>query len=120
MSFPTFTLGANQLVFSKGVNYPIHAPWEQVQAIDRTAAGNLQVEQLGIIIKRLSITFSNLPTADRNALQNWFENVAAGAANVFTYTDQEDNAFSVRWTNQFDFAEDKAGFSGTIELEIED
>jgi hypothetical protein len=118
MANPLFTLGVNSLQFSKGVDYPIRAPREQIQAIDRTAAGSLEVEVLGLLIKRLSVTFSNLPPADFMALRNWFDDVAAGAANAFTYTDQEANAFSVRWVNSFDFTEDKAGYSGTIDLEI--
>jgi hypothetical protein len=118
MGNPVFILGANSFTFSKGVDYPVRAPREQIQAMDRTAAGTLEVEVLGLMIKRLAVSFSNLPYADFNALRNWFDLIAAGAANAFTYTDQDENTFSVRWVNQFDFLEDKAGYSGTIELEI--
>jgi hypothetical protein len=120
MGNPQFQLGAYSLTFSKGVDYPLRAPREQIQAMDRTAAGTLEVEVLGILIKRLSVSFSNLPGADFNALRNWFDTIAAGAANAFIYTDQDSNVYSVRWVNQFDFIEDKAGYSGTIELEILD
>jgi hypothetical protein len=118
MGYPLFSLGANSITFSKGVDYPIRAPREQIQAIDRTAAGSLEVEVLGVIIKRLTINFSNLSYTDFNALRNWFDNIAAGAANAFTYTDQDDVGQLVRWVNQFDFIEDKAGYSGAIDLEI--
>jgi hypothetical protein len=118
MTFPTFTLDTDQLTLSKGVNYPIIATREQVQAVDRTAAGTLQVESLGALIKRITIDLSNLTAGDYAALLNWFDNVAIGAANEFTYTDQEDNSYQTRWVNQFNFEESKAGYSGSIELEI--
>jgi hypothetical protein len=119
MALPVFTSGADVLAFSKGVNYPVRAPREKVQAIDRTAAGALEVESLGTIIKRLSLDFSNLTAADYAGLLNWFDNVAGGAANSFTYTDQDGADHLVRWVNQFDFAESKAGYSGSIDLEVE-
>jgi hypothetical protein len=118
MANPVFTLGANALIFSKGINYPVRAPREQIQAMDRTAAGTLEVESLGAIIKRLTISFSNLPLADYTAVKNWFDIIAAGAANAFTYTDMDGVDHEVRWVNQFNFTEDKAGYSGSIDLEV--
>lgn len=117
MPNPIFTLGADTFTFSKGINYPVQAPREQIQAIDRTAAGTLEVETLGAIIKRLTISFSNLPAADYSAARNWFDSIAQGAANSFTYTDMESIDHTVRWINQFNFTETKAGYNGTIELE---
>jgi len=118
MALPVFTLDAEEITFSKGVNYPVRAPREQVQAIDRTAAGTLEVESLGTLIKRLTVDFSNLTAADYAALLNWFDNVAQGAANAFTYTDQDGAGYLVRWVNQFNFSETKAGWSGFIDLEV--
>lgn len=118
MALPQFTLGANTLIFSKGIKYPVQRPHEKIQAIDRTASGGLQVETLGIEIRRLSLRFEYLPTVDYLALLNWFKNVSDGAANSFTYTDDESNAFTVVWTNAFNFEESKAGYSGQIDLEV--
>lgn len=117
MANPVFTLDANTLTFSKGINYPVEAPREQIQAIDRTAAGTLQVETLGAIIRRRTLSFSNLPAADYTAAKNWFDNISQGAANSFTYTDMEGTDYTVRWVNQFNFVETKAGYDGTIEME---
>lgn len=117
MTNPVFTLDANVLTFSKGFDYPAQSPREQVQAIDRTAAGTLEVESLGTVIKRHSLVFSNLDSADYAALLYWFDTVCQGAANAFVYTDMESVNHTVRWTNQFNFVENKAGFSGTIDLE---
>jgi hypothetical protein len=114
----TFTLGTNVLTLSSGITYPVRAPREQVQAMDRTAAGTLEVESLGAIIKRLTLGLRNQSSADYAALVNWFDNIAAGAANAFTYTDPDAVDHLVRWTNGFNFTEGKAGFNGSIELEV--
>lgn len=118
MGNPVFTLGTNVLTFSKGIVYPVQSPREHIQAIDRTAAGTLEVESLGAIVKRLPISFKNLPLIDYSALKNWFDNIAAGAANAFTYTDMDSVDHLVRWVNQFNFIEDRSGYSGSIDLEV--
>lgn len=114
----TFTLGSNVLTLSSGITYPVRAPREQVQAIDRTAAGGLEVETLGILLKRLTLGLRNQSAADYASLVNWFDTIAAGAANSFTYTDPDSEDHLVRWVNNFNFVENLAGFSGTIELEV--
>jgi hypothetical protein len=114
----TFTLGTNVLTLTSGITYPVRAPREQVQAIDRTAAGALEVESLGTLIKRLTLGLRNQSAADYGALVNWFDIIAAGAANSFTYTDPAGADHVVRWTNGFNFTEGKAGWSGSIELEV--
>lgn len=118
MPNPVFTLGANVITFPKGIDLPASTPREHIQAIDRTASGNLEVESLGTIIKRLPISFSNLPAATYAELLTWFETVAAGAANSFTYTDMDGVDHVVRWVNQFNFTETKGGFGGSIDLEV--
>ena len=118
MANPQFTLGASVLIFSKPPDYPVRAPRERIQAVDRTAGGSLQVESLGAGINRRLMDFSNLPAADHEAALNWFENIANGAANSFTVLDEDAVTYTARWVNGFDFTENKAGFSGSIELEI--
>lgn len=118
MALPSFVLGGNSLTFSKGIRLPVRAPREAVQAVDRTASGSLEVEALGIIIKRITIEFANLPLADYDALVNWYDVIASGAANAFTYNDPDENAWLVRWMNTFNFYEAESGFSGSIELEV--
>lgn len=114
----TFTLGANVLTISSGIMYPINAPRERIQAIDRTASGALNVETLGTTIKRLTVSLRNQSASTYALLINWFDTVAAGASNAFTYTDPDGVDHVVRWTNQFNFTESKAGFAGSIELEV--
>jgi hypothetical protein len=118
MANPQFTLGANSYSFSKAPVYPVRAPRQRVQAIDRTAAGGLQVESLGAGINRRVMAFRNLPAADYAGLISWFDTIANGAANAFAVTDEDSNSYSARWVNGFNFEEDKAGYTGSIELEI--
>jgi hypothetical protein len=118
MPNPVFTLGANVITFHKGPDYPVRTPREQLQVLDRTAAGTLEIETLGAMIETLPVSFSNLTAAEYAALANWFENVSQGAANAFVYSDADGIDHDVRWVNGFDFQETKSGFSGTIELEI--
>lgn len=120
MANPIFSLGENVLTFPKAPIYPDRAPRERVQAMDRTAGGSLQVESLGAVIAKRSPRWRNLTAAFVASLQNWFDVIANGAANAFTYTDDTGAAMTVRWVNGFDFEEGRAGFSGTIELEIID
>lgn len=119
MANPQFSLGTSVFTFSKPPNYPVRAPRERIQAVDRTAGGGLQVESLGAGINRRVMAFSNLPAADYAGLVNWFDVIANGAANAFTVTDEDGASYTARWMNTFNFEEDKAGYSGTIELEME-
>lgn len=118
MALPQFQLGANTLVFEKGIKYPIRRPREMVQALDRTAAGSMQVESYGIEIKRLVLRLENITTSFHSNLLDWFENTSSGAANSFTYIDDLSVSHTVIWTNGFNFLETPAGYNGTINLEI--
>jgi hypothetical protein len=118
MANPQFSLGANTLTFSKAPVYPVRAPRQRIQAVDRTAAGGLQVESLGAGINRRVMGFRNLSAADMAGAQAWFDTIANGAANAFTVIDEDSATYTARWINGFNFEEDKAGYSGSIELEI--
>lgn len=118
MANPQFILGGNLLTFPRPPRYPVRMPRERIQAVDRTAGGALQVESLGGAIVRRPCTWANLSAAFIASLQNWFDVIANGAANAFTYIDEDEVSYSVRWVNNFDFEEEKSGFGGTIELEI--
>lgn len=96
MAAPKFVLGADELQFSRGIRYPVAKPSKAVQAVDRTGAGALQVEILGANIRTRKLLFKNLPLADYTALVAWYETVAQGAANAFTYYDEDENEMTVR------------------------
>jgi hypothetical protein len=114
----TFTLGGNVLTLTSGLKFPIRSPLEAVQTTDRTAAGDLQVESFGFKRQRFELRFRNQPAAEHAALKNWFDTIANGAANAFTYTDPDAADHLVRLlTNPFNFEETASGYTGTLLLE---
>lgn len=116
---PRFVLGANSLQFTRGIRYPVSRPVEKMQVIDRTGGGSLQVEELGVTIRTFPIVFRNLPLADYQNLKTWHETICNGAANPFTYYDEEGNAHTVRMlTTKIDFPETSYHrFAGELLLE---
>ncbi len=121
MANPKFTKGENELIFSRGLQYPVHRISERIQTQDRNGVGSLVVEDLGYVIKKFSLSFKDLPLADYTALDTWYNETAVGAANTFTYTDHDSVDYTVRWVSgSFDFPETfYQQYSGTIELEVE-
>jgi hypothetical protein len=114
----TFTLGGSVLTLASGLKFPIRAPLEALQATDRTAAGDLQVESFGSKRQRYELRFRNQPAAEYASLKTWFDTIANGAANSFTYTDTAAADHTVRLiSNPLDFEEDYQGFSGILLLE---
>lgn len=114
----TFSLGAHLLTITSGLKFPVRSPLEALQATDRTAAGDLQVETFGLKRQRYELRFRNQPAAEYAALKNWFDTIANGAGEAFTYTDPDGSAHTVRLiTNPLDFEENYQGYSGTLLLE---
>lgn len=115
-----FVLGGNVLQFSRGIQYPVQKPVEKLQVVDRTGGGSLQIEELGVTIRQFPITFRGLPLADYNALLNWHAQIAAGAANVFTYYDEDGQPHTVRLlTTRIDFQQTSyQRFGGELLLEV--
>jgi hypothetical protein len=120
MAAPKFVLGANELQFSRGIRYPVEKPHEKLQAMDRTAGGGLQVEELGIDIRTRRLIFKNLPQVDYDALCTWYDTIADGSLNTFTYYDEDGVSMTVRMlTNPLNFAETYyQRFSGELLLEV--
>ena len=117
---PKFELGANVLQFTKGIRYPVSRPVEKIQVIDRTGGGSLQIEELGITISTFPIVFRGLPLADYQGLKTWHNTISNGAANQFTYYDEEGVAHTVRLlTTKIDFTETSYHrFAGELLLEV--
>jgi hypothetical protein len=116
-----FEKDANILQFEAGGDYPARRPVELLQVQDRTAAGTLQVETLGITIKRRTIVFNLMTETDYNALLDWFLNIVNGGAEVFDFTDEYGTLFEdVRITdNIIDFPETSyKRYSGELNLEF--
>ena len=120
MAAPKFVLGGNTLQFSRGIRFPVAKPHEKLQVTDRTAGGSLQIEELGIDIRTRRLVFRNLPQADYDALCTWYDTIAAGALNNFTYFDEDGVSMTVRMlTNPLDFQETAhQRFAGELLLEV--
>lgn len=114
-----FESGSDVLEFEAGADYPASRPIELFQVQDRTAAGVLQVESLGISVSSRSLIFNLMSLADYEALINWFVNIVNGGEKDFTFTDERGLAGSVKITdNIINFPEtDFELFSGVLNLE---
>ena len=120
MAIPTFTLGGNTLLFTQGIQLPSNTPRHKIQVEDRTAGGTLQIEDLGIEYQRKILNFSGMLKAKYAELETWYDTIANGKLNTFTYSDEEANSFTVRMmTNPLNFMENRNGFfDGDLELEV--
>ena len=96
-----FDLGSDSVVFTQDASNPAGRNLEFYQAIDRTAAGTLQVETLGISVESRELVFDAMPLVDYTAVKTFLEDVAVGAANAFLFTDELDDEYSVRCTSSF-------------------
>jgi hypothetical protein len=121
MSTPKFTLGAATLEFTGGIQLPGRRPLEKIQARDRTAAGSLQVEDLGVAsIRRFPLVIRGIDSAKMAELETWWNTIAEGGLNSFTYSDEEGVDYTVLWTDdQLDFTQLEPDiFEGEINLEV--
>lgn len=116
----TFRDGDYVLQFTYNNQFPVSRTLEKQQAIDRAADGSLQVEDLGTGINRRELVFQFMPQADYDALRTWFDLIANGSENSFTFTDERENDLTVKIiSRELDFVEDDWGqYSGAIMLEV--
>lgn len=119
MTLMKFEYGSETLQFTVGGSYPSTQPTRIYGAQDRTAAGTLQYEELGIVTRARVVVFNLMPLADYEALLDWFVNIAEAGKNAFTFTDEYGAVGEVVFTNQtIDFAETSLNrFNGQISLE---
>lgn len=115
-----FELGGNVLQFEDGSQYPQSTSDRIYQVTDRSAGGQLHVENLGINTKTKTLNFFLMSVGDYTALLNWFLNVAEGSKNTFDYTDEYGNTNEVRIiSNILDFSETSfERYSGILVLEF--
>lgn len=114
-----FDSGTDSLEFEAGADYPASRPIEIFQVQDRTAAGILQVESLGVSVSRRVLTFTLMSLVDYQALLNWFINIVNGGEKDFSFTDEKGVIGLVKITdNILNFVEtDFEIFSGVLNLE---
>lgn len=118
-SLMKFQSGAVVLQFEAGGDYPAKRTHALGQVTDRTAAGTLQAETLGIYILTRVIEFNEMSLADYQGLVDWFLNVAVGSVNAFDFTDEYGDTGTVKILNsEIDFDETSLQlYAGTLTLE---
>ena len=120
MAIPKFTLGGNELLFPLGVQTPGNEPVRKIQALDRTAAGGLQVESFGVTTREIVLVFRGMDKATTFAsLEVWFDTISDGALNEFVYTDGDSVAHTVQIISPaLNFTEAEPGLmEGSLTLE---
>lgn len=110
------------LIFENGADYPSSQPVELFQVSDRTAAGPLQVETLGVKVAQRVLNFNLMTKTDYEGLLNWFLNITQGGYYTFTFTDEYGEVGDVRFINsKIDFRETSfQRYSGQVTLEYID
>lgn len=118
-SLMKFELTPYILEFEAGADYPAKRRAEIFQVTDRTAAGTLQVENLGVTATKRVLNFNLMSKTDYDALLNWYLNVSVGAASSFEFTDEYGNVGTVKiLDDEINFDETSLyRYSGSITLE---
>lgn len=115
-----FKRGSTVLQFENGSSYPSKSKIELLQVRDRTAGGDLQVEDLGVKIASTVLIFHKMPKIDYDGLVNFFINVVNGSEFSFEFTDEygiTKQAFFIDAV--IDYEEVNFGqFSGSTKLEF--
>lgn len=99
MAAPIFRkTGYTDLTLSKLI-YGLDRPQTKIQVRDRTAGGELQVEDLGVTIHERVLPMSRLTDTEIANFRTWHDTVADGAVNTFTFIDEDSTSHTVRWVD---------------------
>jgi hypothetical protein len=113
-----FQLGTQSILISCGRVYPVREPKERLQVVSRTAGGTIRVVDKGVKVRTIVLTFKDLRGSDYAALDDWYDNVAVGAFNAFSFVDELGLTYTVRWMSTLDFQETANNrYGGDITLE---
>lgn len=96
MAKPRFVKDTDQLNFSRGLQFPLVKIMEKMQAIERSAGGDMHVEDLAPSRTRFPLKFKKIPEGDYNQLVNWFDTIANGAMVPFTFFDEDGRQYTIR------------------------
>ena len=75
--------------------YPVRA--RQRQAVGRTAGGSVYVYDKGVDTFEVELPLESLTDAEKNALVSFFDTLAKGCLETFTYTDSNGTARTARF-----------------------
>ena len=107
MTLLKFEYNGDVLEFIDGSDYPAKSTTELFQVQDRTAAGTVQIENLGITTGTRTLNFTLMTTSDYNMLMDWFLYTVNGGEKEFNFTDEYGITKPVR------FISDKMEFTET-------
>jgi hypothetical protein len=123
-----FTKDANSFVFERGRYLPVSGEdGSQVNVVvDYSEGGQLYAYDKGINETYHALNFNNVTQADYDNYDNWFKNVAVGAKNPFTFTDEDGISRTVRIIDSKNMlkrnahqADGKFAYSGVVTLREE-
>lgn len=110
----------NQYVFENPAQYPKTEPYELQQIRERSAGGTLHVETFAGPLRNRVLSFSAMSEVDYQGLLDWYVNKVNGMAEEFTFEDEFNKAFKVRFTDRtINFKQIRFNrWQGNINLEI--
>jgi len=97
----------------------VERPQEVIQVVERTAGGELQVENLGITVSRRRLVLNGLSATVFADLKTWHSDVAVGALNEFYYDDENGSANLVRWIDDTLNMPEYFGGKYSVEITLE-
>jgi hypothetical protein len=99
MAAPIFRKsGYSDLTLSKLI-YGLDRPQTKVQVKERTAGGELQVEDLGVTIRERVLPMSKLTDTEVADFRTWHDTVLDGAVETFTFIDEDGTSHTARWVD---------------------
>ena len=116
----TFTKDAASITFT-GRALPVHDPKRVNVVVDYSEGRQLYAYDKGVTEQLFNLDITLEEEAAFTAFDNWFENIACGPKNTFTFTDEAAAAHTVRLMNtENPLREVSVGrYSGTIVLREE-
>lgn len=100
MARPKFTKDSEEFTFSRSRRFPKEDPLKFNIVTNLSAGGEMYAYDKGIAEQFINLTFKGLTETDKDNILYWWESVAVGAKNTFTFTDEDSVAYTVRWIDQ--------------------
>lgn len=97
MTLLRFDGPGQSIAFKHGSSYGGDTTHYQTQVIDRTAAGTLQVEDLGVAYKQKTVVFEAMTNDDYVQLMEFFDITVDGAMKEFTFRDEFNDTYTARF-----------------------
>lgn len=96
---------------------------KRFQAQGRSAGGKLYVYEKGIRVQTVALSFNELRQDEKNALEDFYQDVADGGLNIFQYTDHKGITWDAQFLNpslEFTEIDDKSISSETFQPQAGD